>query len=142
MFRALPTDPVLSEEKLLAQFLTNVKGDVDRVSLPLEPAVAAIVFTRRPPVQLCDPAFLRTVTGTYALVDNANFTFTIDRKGETALTYAVPGQPRYDLEPVQGTEFRLKGLVGFSVRFLIDAAGNVVEAQLVRHDGVYSARRR
>ena len=31
VFRALPTDPVLSEEKLLAQFLTNVKGDVDRV---------------------------------------------------------------------------------------------------------------
>jgi len=136
-----PRDPVLAEEKLFALFRTNAKGDVDGLSIPLEPSAPEILFTRKPPARLTDPVFLRTLEGTFAMVDNPTFTVTVTLQGDK-LTATVPGQPTYALEPYQGTEFKLKGLTGFTVRFLLDAKGAVTEVLLIQPDGIYSAKKK
>lgn len=140
-FRVEPQDPALAEEKLFLLFRTNAKGDVDGLSIPLEPSAPEIVFTKKPPARLSDPAFLKTLEGTFAMVDNPSFTVTFTLKGDI-LTATVPGQPTYTLEPYRGTEFKLKELTGFTVRFLLDAKGAVTEVLLLQPDGAYSAKRK
>lgn len=140
-WKATPTDPALAEGVLFLQFHDSVQGDVDRLTANLEPAVPEIAFAKKPPARLSDPAFLRGLTGTYAMVDDPNVTVTIDLKG-TALTAFVTGQPLYDLVPYRGTEFRLKQVTGYGIRFLVDATGAVTEALLIQPDAVYAIRRR
>ena len=110
--------------------------------MPFEPQVSEIVFTKKPPAKLSDPAFVKTLTGVYAFVDNPTFTVTIALKGDNSLTATVPNQPVYDLVPYRGTEFTLKGLTGFSARFVLDAKGSVTELLMIQPNGVFSAKKK
>jgi len=140
-FRAAPEDAALAEVKLFASFLTNPKGDVYGLSLPLEPSAAEIVFTRKPPARLSDAGFLKTLSGAFVMADNPTLAVTFALKGGV-LTASIAGQPAYDLVPYQGVEFKVKGLTGFSVRFVLDAQGVVTEALLIQPDGVYTLRKK
>jgi hypothetical protein len=140
-WKATPSDPALSEAVLFVQFHDNVGGEVDRLTANLEPSVPEIAFAKKPPARLSDPAFLGTLTGVYTMPDNPSFTMTVDRKGD-ALTAFVPGQPLYDLVPYRGTEFRLKQVTGFAVRFVLDERGAVREALLIQPNAVYTIRRK
>ena len=140
-FRTLPEDPALSEQKLFLLFHANAKGDVDRLSLPLEPQASEIVFLRKPPARLSDPAFLKALTGAFVMADNPSVTINFELKGDK-LAASIAGQPPRDLDPYQGTEFKLKGLTGYSVRFILDAKGAVSEALLIQPDGVYTLKKK
>jgi CubicO group peptidase (beta-lactamase class C family) len=140
-WKAVPSDPALSETTLFAQFHDGVNGDVDRLTMNLEPNAGEISFAKKPPARLSDPAFLRGLTGAYTMVDNPSFTMTVDLKG-TGLTAFVPGQPTYDLVPYRGTEFRLKQVTGFGIRFVFDEKGAVTEALLLQPNAVYTIRRK
>jgi CubicO group peptidase (beta-lactamase class C family) len=140
-WKATPTDPALSERPLFLQFHDTVQGDVDRLTLNLEPNAPEIAFAKKAPARLSDPAFLRGLTGVYAMVDNPSVTVTVDLKG-TGLTAFVPGQPIHDLVPTRGVEFRLKQLTGYGIRFVLDAQGGVSEAFLIQPNAVYAIRRK
>ena len=140
-WKATPSDPALSESTLFVQFHDTVAGDVDRLTMNLEPNATEITFAKRPPLRLSDPAFLRGLTGVYAMVDNPTVTVTVDLKG-TGLTAFVPGQPLYDLVPYRGTEFRLKQVTGYGIRFVLDEKGAVTEALLLQPNAVYTIRRK
>ncbi len=137
-FRGTTTDKTLSELKLYFLFRTNEHGDVDAVSAPLEPAVAPIVFTKRPPARLSDPTFLAALAGKYALTGQPGVLVDIALQGDR-LVATVPGQPTYTLEPYAGTEFKLVGLTGFSVRFLLDAKGGPEKVLFIQPNGVFEA---
>ncbi len=140
-FRARPEDPALSELKLFALFGTNAKGDVDSLSLPLEPQASEIVFARKPPARLSDPAFLKTLEGAFVMADNPTITVNFELKG-LKLTATVAGQAPRTLAPYLGTEFKLAGLTGYSVRFVQDAKGAVSEALLIQPDGAYLLKKK
>jgi CubicO group peptidase (beta-lactamase class C family) len=140
-WKATPTDPALSEGILFLQFHDSVQGDVDRLTANLEPSVSEIAFGKKPPARLSDPAFLKDLTGVYVMIDNPSFTITVDLKG-SGLTAFVPGQPLYDLVPSRGTEFRLRQVTGFGMRFVLDEKGTVKEALLIQPDAVYTVRRK
>jgi CubicO group peptidase (beta-lactamase class C family) len=140
-YRANPEDPALAEDKLFVLFQTNTRGDVDSLAMPLEPQAAEIVFTKKPPARLFDPAFLKTLAGTYAMVDQPSVTIQIDVKG-SVLTAVAMGQPQYTLEPYRGTEFKFKELTGYAIRFLLDANGSVQEALMIQPEGVFRAKRK
>lgn len=137
-FRATTTDPTLSSLKLYVLFRTNTKGDVDALTLPLQVGVDDIVFTRRPPARLSDPAFLATLAGAYVLSSQADLAVEVSLQGDH-LAAKVPGQPLYTLEPYAGTEFKLREVSGFSLRFLLDAKGRVDKVLFLQPDGVYEA---
>jgi len=65
-------------------------------------------------------------------------TLTVSLKGAGTLLVVLPGQPEYELEPYKGTEFRLKGLSGFSIAFAEDAGS----ATITQPGGVFTATRK
>ena len=97
-------------------FLTNLKGDVDQLSVAMEAAVAPIVFTRKPSEAMKDPKFLAQFQGTYEIMGT---TLTVSVKGN-ALFVERPAQPTIELVPYKGTEFTIKGREGSSIRFILE----------------------
>lgn len=130
-----PADPTFADMKY--NFRTNVKGDIDAVAAPFEPAVAPIVFERLPDRRLRDPGYLTRFEGRYAL---ANDTVAVALKGNS-LTLTQRGAPVRTLDPDRGSEFNLRGLTGYSVEFVMDQAGVVTGARFKQPNGVFEARR-
>jgi CubicO group peptidase (beta-lactamase class C family) len=97
-------------------FLTNLKGDVDGLSVAMEPAVAPILFTRKPSAAMKDPKFLAQFQGAYEI---RGTTLTVSLKAD-ALFVDRPGQPTVELVPYKGTEFTIKGREGSSVKFILE----------------------
>lgn len=120
-------------------FLTDVRGMVDRISIPFEPTVDNIVFARVADSAMTDHAFLEQFVGTYDLVGNV---ISVEFKGEDVLQLTFPGQPEYELVPVKGTEFAVKGVSSVSVEFKQDESGRVTEALVTQMGATFSARRR
>lgn len=135
LFKAEAGD-IPGEPEMMLTFLTNLKGDIDRIRMPLEVSVAEVEFTRRPPAEMLDPEFLERFVGVYELVgQEVNITL----RGEKTLVATVAGQPAYALVPYKGYDFLFKDLNGFSVEFLIDDSGNVTGADFKQPNGVFSA---
>jgi hypothetical protein len=118
------------------QFQSDVDGDIDRVTIPMEPAVAPIVFTRRAPASLADSATLALYVGTYDLAGQ-HVRVHIEH-GKLFVT--VPGQPDFELIPSKPGEFSLKELTGFNMRFE-PAAGPVRKAVFMQPNGNFVAVR-
>lgn len=124
-------------ENMRVQFLSNLKGDIDRLELPLEPTMGSIVFKRNPDPRLSDPNYIAQFVGVYEL---AKTELTIGMHGRS-LTLSVPGQPLYELVPDRNNEFNLKAIPGFSIRFQPDATEGVA-AFLNQPNGVFELRRK
>jgi len=117
----------LFDIKQKLSFETDAKGNIASLSIPLEPTVKDIVFTRAPDKAMMERSFLEKFTGQY---EYQGVAVTFSLRGENTLVAIVPGQPEYELIPYKGTEFNLKGMAGFSVEFTLDEAGKPVAATL------------
>ncbi|UCF37592.1 MAG: DUF3471 domain-containing protein, partial [Acidobacteriota bacterium] len=126
-------DPVLENFKF--EFRLNTRGEVDALVVALDPEVESIVFQRKPDARLFEPDFLSKLTGKFTL---ATGVITVELKGST-LFASVSGQPVFELVPRRGVEFDLKGVSGFSVRFVLDESERVTEIQLIQPNGVFVA---
>jgi hypothetical protein len=54
----------------------------------------------------------------------------------------LPRQPRRELEPYRDSEFKIKGLAGYTVKFTKDTAGAVTSAIFTQPTGVFTAIRK
>jgi len=127
------------DTRLKASFLTNVQGDIDRVSIPFESSVGDIVFARQPSAEMTDPHFLAQFVGEYEMLET---TVAVTPKGEGALQLSIPGRPDVELEPYKGTEFVGKSLSDMTVEFVRDADGAVTEARITFLGGLFRATRK
>lgn len=116
-----PADRQSPLELTRVQFNADFSGDVVSISVPLEPNVEPIVFTRQPPAEMRERKFLEPLAGDY---DNGGVPVTIAVREDYVLQYIVLGNAR-ELVPVRGTYFRIKDLAGVAVEFLRDPAGQV-----------------
>ena len=135
-FRADVEEKSLEELKLFFQFFTDAQGEVDRLTVPFEPSVEPIAFKKLPPARLTDASFLKQLAGDYAMADNPSFKMAVTLTGST-LTLTLPGQPPLELEPAHGTTFNLKGLSGFSARFVLNQ-GKPTELKVIQPNGVFT----
>jgi len=124
--------------KFMISFSSNVKGDIDKVTAPLEASVDAIEFKRLPDSHLYDTAYLSKFTGKY---DLSGQIFTIALRGGDRLTISVAGQQTRVLESYKEKEFTVEDLSGFGVRFVVDESGTATEMQLIQPNGVFTAKR-
>jgi CubicO group peptidase (beta-lactamase class C family) len=122
-----------------ATFATNVKGDIDCITAPLEPTVKDIVFKRVPGKEMLEKSFLEQFTGSYEILSTI---MTVALKGEQTLSVSLPGEPDYELVPYKGTEFQAKGLSSLSIEFKINASGKSSEAMITMPAGVFIAKRK
>ena len=135
-FRADVEEKSLAELKLFFQFFTDAQGEVDRLTVPFEPSVEPIAFKKLPPARLTDAGFLKQLAGDYAMADNPAFKMAVTLNGST-LTLTLPGQPPLELEPAHGTTFDLRGLSGFSARFVL-AQGKPIQLKVIQPNGVFT----
>ena len=138
-FRADVEDKSLAEVKLFFQFFTDAQGEVARLTVPFEPSVEPIAFRKLPPARLTDAGFLRQLAGEYAMADNPAFKMAVTLNGST-LSITLPGQAALELEPAHGTTFNLKGLSGFSARFVVEQ-GKPMQLKLIQPNGVFTLTR-
>ena len=124
---------------LKLSFATGVKGDIESLSIPLEPEVKDIVFKRMPRKNMLEKSFLEQFTGEYEVM---SITIVVALKNEHTLSVTVPQQPVYELEPYKGTAFRFKGLSGYSIEFKRNADGTVTEAEFEQPFGVVTAKKK
>lgn len=120
-------------------FLTNVRGVVDQISVPFESTVDNIVFSRIPEEGMTDHAFLERLVGSYDLMGNS---LSISFKDDHTLQIALPMQPVYELLPVKGTEFAVKGVSGVTVEFILPDTGQSSEIQITQSGATFTAKRR
>ena len=119
------------------QFYMNKKGDIDRVTAALEPALDEdIVFTRVPEKIPAD--ILETLAGDYVLNEKTANISVVGGK----LRLTVPDQPVYELVPTKGLAFDIKNLPGFSVEFEKEASGKIGEAVFHQPNGTFHAKRK
>src|SRR5246127_699659 len=119
------------------QFLTNWNGDIDRLSMPLEPALKEeIVFKRV--AQKLSKETLQTLVGDYSLEGSSAH---VGLLGDS-LQLTIPDQPSYDLVPTHGLIFDLKGLNGFSVEFEKDASGKITGMLVIEPGGATVAKKK
>jgi len=126
-------DPENPFNKTKMTFGVGAKGDVDTLSLALEPSVPAIVFKRRAAGEMTQRRFLEPLTGEYQVGANV---IKITLQGDNKLVASIQNQPPYELVPVKGTTFDLKGITGFSIEF----KGN--EIVLYQPNGTFTGKRR
>ena len=136
VFRA-PDDRKNRLEQMRVQFQTDLDGEVSAVAVPVEPNVPPLVFARRPPAEMLDPAFLARFVGTWE-VDGIEWQVLVREDG--VLQYVVLGRAR-DLVPVRGTLFRVKDLTGVTVEFLKGRDGGY-DRIAVHADGSTIGRRK
>jgi hypothetical protein len=117
-------------------FFIDEKGNINSLSVRLEPSVEEIVFTRVPEKKLQSRSFLEKFTGEYTM---SNATVKIYFKGENTLFLSIPGQPEYEMVPYRDHEFTLKNAPGVNIEFVLDEAGNVKEALVSQAGGVFTA---
>lgn len=118
------------------QFLTDVQGEVDRVSLPLETSVADIVFTRKAS-EITDLEAFRRFTGEYEL---AGMVATVAIEGGRLLL-TVPGQPPRELLSYRDGELTVKELAGYRLRF--EEKNGVVKAAIfLQPNGTFRAEKK
>ena len=109
----------LSEQKI--QFHTSIDGEIESVAVQFEPQTKPIIFKRLPEGKLFDREFLTRLTGEFEIgASSAKVTLRADNR----LTWAVPGAPVRELEPVRGARFVLKERPGYSVEFMADDDGS------------------
>jgi len=130
-------EPPLDDLRLRFQFQSNLEGDVDRISVPLQGGVDPILFRRQPPDSLSEATYLRAFESDYDLMGNVA---SVSLR-EDALVLTVPGQPVYTLVPTRMNEFSVEGQEGVSVRFVREG-GRVTEMLLVQPGGTLRAERR
>lgn len=114
-----PADRQNPLELTRVQFNADLSGDVVSLSVPLEPNVEPIIFTRQPPTEMRERKFLEALAGDY---DNGGVPVTIAVREDNVLQYVVLGNAR-ELVPVRGTYFRIKDLTGIAVEFMRNPAG-------------------
>lgn len=130
-------DPVFEDEKL--QFGMGLDGEIDSVQVALEPSVKPIVFVKKADARLTDPAFLARFAGTYLMRSDMEAVFSV--RG-TVLVADLKGQPTYELMPVRGNRFAIKGLTGFFVEFKAGAAGPATAVDFDQPNGIFTAKRK
>jgi CubicO group peptidase (beta-lactamase class C family) len=101
-------------QKTKVQFHTNLQGDLDSLALPLESTVKEVVFTRLGDKRMTERSFLETLAGAY---QRGAASITVALKGDHAIAMTIPNQGTFDLVPMRGSRFEVKGLTGHSVEF-------------------------
>ena len=127
------------DQRIKVTYLTDVKGNISKMTIPFQPGAKDIEFARVADKKMKDRKFLEQFTGEYEL---SGLTATVTLKGKGILVLTVPGQPSYDLVPYKGTEFNIKILKGYSIKFILDQAGKVTAFESHRPNVVFTAKRK
>lgn len=135
-FKGKALDEVFEGESSFA-FFNNLSGEIAELQIPYEPAVAPIVFKKKPSNALLAHDYLKQFEGSF---EGLSLTVQIQLKGNQ-LTLAMPGQPSADLIPEKPLHFSVKGVQECTVRFEKGDNGSVPEVTVINSYGAFTFKR-
>ncbi|MES1225307.1 MAG: serine hydrolase, partial [Bacteroidota bacterium] len=121
------------------QFQMNTNGDITNVDISLEASVKPISFTKAPKIKDISKDSLQKFVGEY---DLNSITLKVFIKNEKILVLTVPGQPEYELVPIDKNKFNIKTLTGFTVQFNVNDKNEVTELLSIQPNGTFKATRK
>jgi CubicO group peptidase (beta-lactamase class C family) len=137
-FNAVILDPSLEgADPIRFSFHTDEKGDISKLTVPLEAGVKDIEFIKETISIDIKKSDLEKYVGDYELAPGTVAKFYI--KGEKTLYAFIEGQPEYELVPVAKNKFDLKILKGYSVQFAENEKGEIISASFVQPNGTFKA---
>jgi CubicO group peptidase (beta-lactamase class C family) len=128
-------------ERQKVTFQMNQRGEIERLSVALEPAVAPITFTRVVEAKPLEKAVLEKLTGKYEVQPGVEITVSLRSDG--AFIFSFPGQPDRELINQKGLQFVSKALPpGFMFEFHTDANGVAIEIVVTQPNGVFTFKKK
>ncbi len=122
------------------KFVMNTSGDISGVEAQIEPALPeAISFKRTPNSLNVSKETLEQYVGVYDLRGNEVKVYI---KNENVLYVFVPGQPEYELIPIEKHKFNFKILDGFKVEFTEAEDGTIKDLAFVQPNGTFKATKK
>jgi len=134
----LGADPSIWFENMTLQFHTDREGDIASLAIPLEPAVAPIVFRRAPEAATQTRAFLEPLTGLYRRC-GVPFRIALDETDRLTMTRGNGACER--LQFCHGGTFTLPDDHYFRLEFRRDASGTVDAMLFHEATGIYLVER-
>jgi len=122
--------------ELRFNFKTNDVGEIDNISVKLEPSVKAIEFRRQPDVVNLDKDALKKYTGEFAIGD---FIAKVYTRKDQQLFLFVPGQPEYELVSTGANKFLIKSLDGYKIEFTEGENGKIAGLIFIQPNGNFKA---
>lgn len=122
--------------ELRFNFKTNDVGEIDNISVKLEPSVKAIEFRRQPYVVNLDKDALKKYTGEFAIGD---FIAKVYTRKDQQLFLFVPGQPEYELVSTGANKFLIKSLDGYKIEFTEGENGKIAGLIFIQPNGNFKA---
>lgn len=119
------------------QFFMNETGDINSLSLKLEPTLDALKFSRSPRTIKTNANDLQQYAGDYEL---GGAIVKVSVKNNTLFTL-VPGQPEYEMSALGNDRFALKILSGYYVQFEIKDK-EVTQLIFQQPNGNFAAKRK
>jgi CubicO group peptidase (beta-lactamase class C family) len=125
-------------EDMKYTFQTDAQGFVSALSVPFEPSVKDIVFTKKPDARLFDAEYLKRFLGSYEL---PNQVATVSLKSNSLVMQVGPQLPQ-ELVPTVGGDFALKQARIVTLHFVSDPKGDVTAVEFRQPNGVFTAKRK
>ncbi len=123
----VPHNPLDLLQETEIMFNSDWEGNIASLSCSFEPNVRDIVFTRMPDRRMRERSFLDPIAGVYQVAD---FKYVITVRPDNVLSVTLPTGKVWELEPVRGNTFAVKGENELTLDFKRDASGKVTEFSL------------
>lgn len=145
VFEVLPIDKTdgidtSDEETMKLQFHMNTAGEISHITLPIQPGLKDIEFTRKPKPKEIEGDELKKYTGEFEFAPGKAVQFYL--KGEKTLYAFIEGQPEYELVPIDKHKFSFKILTGYSVLFEENEKGEITAASFIQPNGTFKATKK
>lgn len=127
----------LGEQKIPVQFHQDLSGNINSVSIALEPSLDPIVFSRVIPAQHSDPMYIAKVVGKYHLEG-----LDLNVEDKNGKLYLSPvGQPTFQMESSNKDTFTFKDMPGYSIKFKFNGKDMAQELVMFQPNGTFIAKR-
>ena len=129
----------VNQEATKVQFNLDLNGDIKSLSVSFEPSIKPLEFERSAKEIAVQKDDLSKFVGDFEL---AGVTCKFYLKGEKTLYLFVPGQPEYELTPIEKDKFALKIVSGYYVKFTVTDKGEVPDVTFMQPNGNFKAVRK
>ncbi|PWT71087.1 MAG: penicillin-binding protein [Bacteroidetes bacterium] len=121
------------------QFLTGMAGNIESATIVFASGLQPINFIRIPMSKEMSKDSLRKFVGNYEL---SGIEMKVYTRNENTLYLFVPGQPEYELVPIDKNKFSIKSLTGFTIQFNQNDKNEVTELLSIQPNGTFKATRK
>ncbi|HXB30621.1 MAG TPA: serine hydrolase [Puia sp.] len=120
------------------EFRTDQTGEINEINAAFEPSVKTIVFSRIPKTAVIQTDSLKKFEGVY-LIGQLELKVFLQNN---SLHLSVPGQPDYELIPIEENKFTLKDMSGFTITFNRNEKNEVTAMTSNQPNGTFKAIRK